>query len=123
MVEMKLDEALVDYRGEATPQAPNEEETDAAKLPRATSLVIDTSSKVTPAASEMIETSSSSTRPSSSAVFSSFSKFDNIKQRYLKKVRESPKKPDKQGDGQQPQEQVQQFPAHATGRKSPMYHK
>jgi len=96
VVEMKRDEALAETRREAIPQAPyDEKESDAARTPpRAKSLAIDTSSVGSLGLHERVETPSSA-RASSSAIMPSFTRYDSLKQRYLKKVRASPKTTDK----------------------------
>ena len=80
LVEMKVDEGLPnDTRHESAPQD---------EVYGAHSLAIDTSCGETPPSSEGTPTSA---RSSSSSVIPTFAKFDSLKQRYLKIVRESPK--------------------------------
>ena len=80
LVEMKLDEGLPnDTRHESAPQD---------EVYGAHSLAVDTSCGETPPSSEGTPTSA---RSSSSLVIPTFAKFDSLKQRYLKIVRESPK--------------------------------
>ena len=91
VVEMKRDRALADNRQESTPQTHDAKEINAAALPKATSLVVDTSTKETNVPSGMAENPPNARQ-------SSF-KFTNFKQHYHKQrhrnfVREFPKTAD-----------------------------